>query len=68
MPAIELRVSEPYERDIGKCRVRIPKKYLQTLGIKSGDAVTITGKRKAAAIAYPILEESKEYIIMMDST
>ncbi|MFP3304247.1 MAG: CDC48 family AAA ATPase [Nitrososphaeria archaeon] len=68
MPAIELRVSEPYERDIGKCRVRIPKKYLQTLGIKSGDAVTITGKRKAAAFAYPILEESKEDIIMMDST
>jgi len=46
MPVIELRVSEPYERDIGKCRVRIPKKYFQILGIKSGDAVTITGKEK----------------------
>ncbi len=68
MSSVELRVSEPYERDIGKCRVRIPKKYFQVLGIKNGEAVLITGKRKAAAFAYPILEDSKNNVIMMDST
>ncbi|MGC9208590.1 MAG: AAA family ATPase, partial [Nitrososphaeria archaeon] len=68
MPILELRVAEPYERDVGKCRARIPKKYFEQLGLKSGDAILITGKRTAAAFAFPILESGKDYVILLDST
>jgi transitional endoplasmic reticulum ATPase len=59
---LELTVEEAKHRDAGRSIARISNKDMQTLGLVSGDIVTIIGKKTACAIVWPGYPEDAEKI------
>lgn len=57
---IQLRVAEARHRDVGKRRARIDSRYMDQLGIQSGEVIEIAGKRSTGVTAWPADEEEKE--------
>ncbi|HEX7031531.1 MAG TPA: CDC48 family AAA ATPase [Nitrososphaera sp.] len=57
---IQLRVAEARHRDVGKRRARIDSRYMDQLGIQSGEVIEISGKRSTGVTAWPADEEEKE--------
>jgi len=51
--AIQLKVAEAKQRDVGKYRVRLDIDTLNSLKIIAGDVVELTGKQSTAATAWP---------------
>ncbi|TFF88553.1 MAG: hypothetical protein EU549_02800 [Promethearchaeota archaeon] len=66
MTNIKLKVEDAKKRDVGRSIVRISKKSMKELNIETGDIISLTGRRKTAAIAWPAYpdEEEKEFIRM----
>jgi transitional endoplasmic reticulum ATPase len=56
---IRLQVAGAKERDVGKGTARLSRSFLQKLGLREGDAIELTGKRKSAAIALPPYPEDE---------
>ena len=66
--SVTLIVSDAYKMDVGRGVVRIDSAAMETLGIVSGDAVSIKGKSEAVAIAWRIRSEDEgRGIIRMDA-
>jgi transitional endoplasmic reticulum ATPase len=57
---IQLRVAEARHRDVGKRRARIDSRYMEQLGIQSGEVIELAGKRSTAVTAWPADDEEKE--------
>ena len=51
--AVQLRVAEARQRDVGKGRARLDIETMEALGISAGDVIEITGKRVTVATAWP---------------
>ena len=67
MEAVVLRVAEAESQDVGRGVVRIDPKIVSEVGLTSGDAVEIAGKRKTFALVWP--SRSEDYgrgLIRMD--
>ncbi|MHA1681753.1 MAG: CDC48 family AAA ATPase [Promethearchaeota archaeon] len=47
------KVVEARPRDVGRSIIRLDKETMDSLGIKTGDIVELSGKKKTAAIAWP---------------
>lgn len=64
---ISLTVAEALQNDVGRGIVRIDERSMSRLGVTSGDIVGIEGKKKTAAIIWPLhLQDSGLNIIRMD--
>ncbi|MEM2639945.1 MAG: AAA family ATPase, partial [Candidatus Bathyarchaeia archaeon] len=64
---LQLRVAEAYARDVGRGIVRIDPKAMEEIGLSTGDAVEIIGKKRTAAICWPTHpEDYGKGIIRMD--
>ncbi len=64
---ISLTVAEALQNDVGRGIVRIDERSMSRLGVTSGDIVEIEGKKKTAAIIWPLhLQDSGLNIIRMD--
>lgn len=57
---IQLRVAEARHRDVGKRRARIDSRYMEQLGIQSGQVIELAGKQSTPVTAWPADEEEKE--------
>jgi len=53
IPKISLRVQKAKKRDIGKNIIRIDTKTMENLNIKTGDVISVKGKKDSAGIAWP---------------
>ncbi len=51
--AVQLKVAEAKQRDVGKDRARLDVDAMEAIGVTAGDALEIVGKRSTAAIAWP---------------
>ncbi len=51
--AVQVRVAEARQRDVGKGRARLDIETLEALGISAGDVIEIIGKRATVATAWP---------------
>jgi len=51
--AVQLRVQEAHQRDVGKGRARISPDTMLTLGVGTGDIVELVGKSATVAAAWP---------------
>lgn len=49
---VELKVSESFQNDIGRCIVRLNSSSRKAIGVTAGDIVEIIGKKKTAAIVW----------------
>ncbi len=49
--AVQLRVAEARQRDVGKTTAKLGSKSLKELGISPGDIVEIVGKKSTVAVA-----------------
>jgi len=49
---VMLKVSEAYPRDAGRGTARIDTRTMRKLGVVSGDAIEIKGKKVATAIVW----------------
>ncbi|MCK4384450.1 MAG: hypothetical protein KAW66_14210, partial [Candidatus Lokiarchaeota archaeon] len=50
---IALRVQEAKKRDIGRNIARIDQETMEKLNIKTGDVISLVGKKESAGIAWP---------------
>ncbi|NWG09051.1 MAG: AAA family ATPase, partial [Nitrososphaerales archaeon] len=57
--AIQLKVSEAKQRDVGKGRARLDVETMEVLGAGAGDILELIGKRSTVAIAWPSDPEDK---------
>ncbi|MBI2931353.1 MAG: CDC48 family AAA ATPase [Planctomycetes bacterium] len=65
--ALELRVAEAQQQDVGKGVVRLSRKHQRALGLERSDVVEIEGKRTTAAIAIPGFSDDEGLdVIRMD--
>ncbi|MEM2429200.1 MAG: CDC48 family AAA ATPase [Nitrososphaerales archaeon] len=65
--AVQLRVAEAKQRDVGKARARMPPEALDILGVKVGDAVQLIGKKSTVVTAWPFdPEDHSQGIIRID--
>lgn len=62
--AIQLRVAEARQRDVGKGRARLDTVTMKQLGLDAGDAIEVVGKRTTAAIAWPADPEDETLSII----
>lgn len=51
--AVQLKVAEAKQRDVGKARVRLDLETMESLGVGAGDVIELVGKEVTAAIAWP---------------
>jgi len=56
---LRLKVTSAQQQDVGKGIVRLGLAQIQSLGVKSGDVVAITGKRTTAALVVPAFPEDE---------
>jgi transitional endoplasmic reticulum ATPase len=56
---IQVQVANARPEDVGKGIVRVSRAVMQTLGVRTGEAVEIVGHRHTAAIAVPPYEEDE---------
>ncbi|MDO9706836.1 CDC48 family AAA ATPase [Paracraurococcus lichenis] len=64
---VQLQVANARAEDVGKGVARISRKAFQALGIRSGDAIEVAGKRHTAALAMPPTPEDEDLeIIRLD--
>ncbi|MBD3228032.1 MAG: AAA family ATPase [Candidatus Lokiarchaeota archaeon] len=67
MVELELRVVKAKKLDIGRSIVRISGAVMKNLQIKTGDIVSIKGKKETTSIAWPAYPEDKDKLnIRMD--
>ena len=67
MVEIQLKVAASNQRDAGRGIVRIPSRFMNKLGVETGDIVEIEGKKVTSAIVWPTYpEDSGLDIIRMD--
>ncbi|RLI32328.1 AAA family ATPase [Candidatus Bathyarchaeota archaeon] len=67
MAEIQLKVAASNQRDAGRGIVRIPSRFMNKLGVETGDIVEIEGKKVTSAIVWPAYpEDSGLDIIRMD--
>ncbi len=67
MVEIQLKVAASNQRDAGRGIVRIPSRFMNKLGVETGDIVEIEGKKVTSAIVWPAYpEDSGLDIIRMD--
>jgi len=67
--ALQLRVAEAKQRDVGRGIVRIDREAMNKLGVEPGDAVEILGKKSTVAIVWPAyIEDEGLGVIRMDGT
>lgn len=52
MPALNLKVSEAFQNDIGRGIARIDSRAKAELGVSTGDIIKLTGKKTALAIVW----------------
>ncbi|MCS7115955.1 MAG: CDC48 family AAA ATPase [Nitrososphaerota archaeon] len=65
--AVQLKVAEAKQRDVGKARARMDPDTLTILGVNVGDAVQLIGKRFTVVTAWPFDPEDRSYgIIRID--
>lgn len=65
--AVQLRVSEAGQRDVGKGRARLAIDVMRALGVSAGDVIEIVGKRTTLATAWPTDDDNKRTgMIRMD--
>jgi len=65
--AVQLKVAEAKQRDVGKGRARLDVETMEALGISAGDVIEIVGKRATVATAWPAdPEDSSAGIIRVD--
>jgi len=57
--AIQLKVAEAKQRDVGKGRARLDVETMEVLGAGAGDILELIGKRSTVAIAWPSDPEDK---------
>lgn len=50
---IKLKVIDIYERDMGRHRVRLPRKKMGALGVKAGELLALEKRRKTVAYVWP---------------
>ena len=58
MEKIDIRIAEAKQRDVGRYIVRIDGDIMNDLGINTGDVITIIGKKKTVANAWPAYPEN----------
>jgi transitional endoplasmic reticulum ATPase len=64
---IELRVAESQAKDVGRGIARIDPQTIEQMGLVSGDALEIEGKRKTFALLWPgVSSDSGKRIIRID--
>jgi transitional endoplasmic reticulum ATPase len=51
--AVQLKVAEARQRDVGKARARLDTEMMASLGVSPGDVLEITGKESTVATAWP---------------
>lgn len=64
MSEVQLRVLDSKQRDVARGIARIDQRTMQKLGVSSGDAIEILGKKKTSAIAWPAYSEDQDPGIM----
>jgi len=65
---IVLRVQEAKKRDIGRNIARIDQETMETLNIKTGDVISLVGKKESAGIVWPCYPQDNGLgIIRIDS-
>ncbi|GAH33731.1 unnamed protein product, partial [marine sediment metagenome] len=65
---IALRVQEAKKRDIGRNIARIDQETMEKLNIKTGDVISLVGKKESAGIAWPSYPQDNGLgIIRIDS-
>ncbi len=65
--AITLRVGEAFRQDVGRWKIRLDRKSMEELGIKTGDYVKIVGKKQAVAQVLPAMPEDEgKSIVRLD--
>lgn len=62
MPSFTFRVYPFNSTDWGKTHVRIDKKQMQMMNVRSGDIVKISGCRTSGAVCLPLDPESKSHV------
>lgn len=66
---VSLKVAEAKPRDAGRGIVRLDPQVASSMGLSSGDVVTIEGKRRTAALCWPgYPEDTGSRIIRMDGS
>ncbi|MGQ9583367.1 MAG: CDC48 family AAA ATPase [Thermoplasmatota archaeon] len=66
---VSLKVAEAKPRDAGRGIVRLDPQVASSMGLSSGDVVTIEGKRRTAALCWPgYPEDAGSRIIRMDGS
>lgn len=64
-----VKVAEALSRDVGRNIARLDPKIAQRLGLETGDAVEIVGKKRTAALMWPgLAEDSGRMIIRIDGS
>jgi transitional endoplasmic reticulum ATPase len=65
--AVQLKVAEAKQRDVGKGRARLDPETMEALGVSPGDVIEIIGKRATVATAWPAdPEDNSAGIIRVD--
>ncbi|MFB0503650.1 MAG: AAA family ATPase, partial [Candidatus Bathyarchaeia archaeon] len=64
MSEVQLRVLDSRQRDVARGIARIDPRTMQKLGVSSGDAIEILGKKKTSAIAWPAYSEDQDPSVM----
>src|SRR3970040_128310 len=65
--AVQLKVAEAKQRDVGKGRARLDVETMEALEVSAGDVIEIIGKRATVATAWPAdPEDSSAGIIRVD--
>ena len=62
--AVTLRVKDALRRDAGRGNARLDTKFMEKLGISSGDLVSITGKRRTVAKVMPGYAEDRDAAVV----
>jgi len=66
---ITVKVAEALSRDVGRNIARLDPKAAQKLGLETGDAIEIVGKKRTAALVWPGLsEDAGKMIIRIDGS
>jgi transitional endoplasmic reticulum ATPase len=59
MPALNLKVAEAFQNDIGRGIARVDSKAKSELGVSTGDIIKLTGKKSALAIVWQAHEDDE---------
>jgi len=62
--ALQLKVAEAQQRDVGKGRARIDIDSMEALGLKTGEILELIGRQTTAAVAWPADPEERGHGVL----